>query len=87
MCNIYCRFFLYASSCDQLSLHSEYHPGIFLLNNKIDMYENPEGPNLAVPYFFVAALLFDFRRFIIFLSVTIHHRNIKILATETYKFS
>ena len=58
----------------------------FLLNNKIDKYENPEGPNLAVPYFFVAALLFDFRRFIIFLSVTIHHRNIKILATETYKF-
>ena len=50
------------------------------------MYENPEGPNLAVPYFFVAALLFDFRRFIIFLSVTMHHRNIKILATETYKF-
>ena len=35
--NIYCRFFLHASSCDQLSLHSEYHTGIFLLNIKTNM--------------------------------------------------
>ena len=37
ICNIYCRFFFHASSCDQLPLHSEHCPGIFLLNNKIDM--------------------------------------------------
>ena len=32
-----CRFFLFASSCDQLSFHSDYHPGILLLNNETDM--------------------------------------------------
>ena len=37
ICNIYFRLFLHSSSCDQLSLVSEYHPGIFLSNNKIDM--------------------------------------------------
>ena len=39
-CTIFMKVFkiiLHASSCDQLSLHAEYHPGIFLLNNKIDM--------------------------------------------------
>ena len=35
--NVPSRFFLFASSCDQLSLHSDNHPGIFLLNNEIDM--------------------------------------------------
>ena len=32
-----CRFFLFASSCDQLSFHSDYHPSILLLNNETDM--------------------------------------------------
>ena len=30
-------FFLHRSSCDQLSLYSEYHAGIFGSNNKIAM--------------------------------------------------
>ena len=34
---INCRFFLHTSSCDQLSLCSEYHAGSFGSNNKIDM--------------------------------------------------
>ena len=51
--NVYCPFFPHASSCNQLTLHSEYHPGIFLLNNEIDMYTKNKTLDLLNSYLFL----------------------------------
>ena len=53
ICNVYCPFFPHALSCDQLTLHPEYHRGIFLLNNEIDMYTKNKTLNLLKSYLFL----------------------------------